>query len=429
MTTSNKLFKWAEDLFPINRSLTGNGNRETLFYIKKRINNLKIIEVPSGKKVYDWKIPSEWNVKEAYVTNDKGEKILDFKNNNLHIIGYSAPINKKVNLTQLKKHLYTIKKLPNAIPYVTSYYKKKWGFCIKYNEYKKLKPGNYNVYIDSKFKKKGYLTYGECYFPGKSKKEILFSTNICHPSMANNELSGIIIAMAVAKFLGKRERKYSYRVIFIPETIGAINYIHDNYQNLRQNLKAGFVLACLGDNGKFSYIPSPKGNTLADKIALSVLKKNFKNFNNYSWLNRGSDERQFCSPLVDLPVVCLTKSKFTNYKEYHTSLDNLGFINKKGLTKSFLMIKKCINLIERKDYYIKKQPCEAFLTKYNLIDTTNFFYKKKKMNLKSYIISNIISFCDGKNDVIDISKKCKLSISKTNTYLTLLEKKKIIEKN
>ena len=429
MAIRNEIFKWAKDLFPINRSLTGNGNRKTLRYIKKKINNLKFIEVPSGKKVYDWKIPPEWNVKNAYITDDKGKKILDFKNNNLHLVSYSTPIKKKINLAQLKKHLYTIKKIPDAIPYVTSYYKKRWGFCIKYNEYKKLKRGNYNVYIDSKFKKKGYLTYGECYFPGKSKKEILFSTNICHPSMANNELSGIVVAMAISKYLKKFKRNYSYRILFIPETIGAINFIHDNYHNLKNNIIAGFVLSCLGDNGKFSYVPSPKGDTLADNIILTVLKKYFKNFKKYSWLDRGSDERQFCSPLVDLPVVCITKSKFTNYREYHTSLDNLDFISQKGLETSFSMLKKCINLIDNKKFYSKKIPCETFLTKHKLIDTTNFFYKKNNKKINNNAVSDILSFCNGKNDVMDISKKCKLSISETNTYLNLLEKKKIIEKN
>ena len=425
----NELFQWAKDLFPIHRSLTGNGNRKTLLYIKKKINNLKIIEVPSGKKVYDWKIPDEWNVTNAYIKNNKGEKILDIKDNNLHIVSYSKPIKKKVNLKELKKHLYTIKKLPDAIPYVTSYYKKKWGFCIKYNNYKKLKSGIYKVYIDSKFNKNGFLTYGEYYFPGKSKKEILFSTNICHPSMANNELSGIIVAMAISKFLKKLKRNYSYRILFIPETIGAINFIHDNYSNLKKNLKAGFVLACLGDNGKFSYVPSPKGDTLADKIYLTVLKKYFKNFKKYNWLNRGSDERQFCSPLIDLPVVCISKSKFAGYKEYHTSLDNLNFISKEGLEESFSMIKRCITSIENKKFYKTKIPCEAFLTKYNLIDTTNFFYKNNSKKKNNHIISDIISFCNGKNDISDISEECKIPEETVKKNIDILLKKKIIVKH
>ena len=252
-----KLFKWASDLFPIYRSLTGDGNRKTLKYIKKETNNLKIKEVRSGKKVFDWVIPNEWNIKDAYITDNKGKKILDFKENNLHVVSYSTPIKKRVSLNELKKHLFTIEKIPDAIPYVTSYYKKNWGFCIKYIDYRKLKPGKYNVFIDSKFKKNGSLSYGEIYLPGRLKKEIIFSTNICHPSMANNEVSGIVTSLAISKYIKYlKKTKYSYRILFFPETIGSINFIHNNIENLKKNLKAGFVLSCVGDNGNFSYIPT-----------------------------------------------------------------------------------------------------------------------------------------------------------------------------
>lgn len=421
-----KLFKWANDLFPIYRSLTGEGNRKTLRYIKKEISNLKIREVRSGKKVYDWVIPDEWNIKDAYITDNKGKKIVDFKKNNLHVVGYSVPIKRKITLNELKKHLFIIKKIPNAIPYVTSYYKKNWGFCIKYKDYKKLKPGRYNVFIDSNFKKNGSLSYGEVYLPGKLKKEIIFSTNICHPSMANNEISGIVTSLAISKYIKNlKKTKYSYRILFFPETIGSINFIHDNLENLKKNLKAGFVLSCVGDNGNFSYIPTIKGDTFTDKLVLEILNKDYTNYNKYTWFDRGSDERQFCSPLVDLPVVCISKSKFHNFVEYHTSLDDLNFISKKGLSESFFFFKKCIDLLEKKLLYITSQPCEPFLTKYNLRDTTSFFHKKKA-SLNYKLLSNIISLCNGENDINTISTKCKLSKRTTSKYLNLLLKRKII---
>ena len=254
MKKKTNMMSWAKEIFSYHRSLTGEGTLKTLFFIKKRINKrFKINSVKSGKSVYDWKIPLEWSIKKATIDYN-GKKIIDVSNNNLHIVQYSKPFRGKVSFKELKKHLYFIKKRPNAIPYVTSYYKKKWGFCISYNQYKKLrKSGKYDVHIDTKLTK-GEMNYGEYFIKGKSKKEILIVSYVCHPSMANNELSGILLSMSLIKYLKKS--KYSLRIILIPETIGAINFIEKNLSHLKKNLIAGFNLTCIGDHGKFSIVKS-----------------------------------------------------------------------------------------------------------------------------------------------------------------------------
>ena len=249
------LFNWAKTLFPFNRSLTGKGNLETLKYIKRILPNLKIKKVKSGTLINSWKVPKEWKVNVAYIKNSNGEKILDFKKNNLHLVSYSSAINQIINYKNLSKKIHYLKSQPNSIPYVTSYYKKDWGFCMPYNQFKKLnKKENFKVKIDSKFKK-GNLIYGESYFPGKTKKEILITTNICHPSMANNELSGIVVSTGLGKYLSlKKNRYYSYRILYLPETIGAIAYLQRNKFKLKKNVIAGFVVVCVGDKKKWSFL-------------------------------------------------------------------------------------------------------------------------------------------------------------------------------
>ena len=423
--TKRIIFSWARNLFPIQRSLTGNGNRTTLRYIKKKLKKLKIIEIKSGTKVFDWKIPNEWNIKDAYIKNEKNLKVVDYRKNNLHVLGYSTPVNKTVSVHELKRNLYFIKSQPNAIPYVTSYYKKRWGFCLSFNDFKKLDSKKYKVVIKSSLKK-GSMSYGELYIKGKTKKEVLISTNICHPSMANNEVSGMVVVMAIAKFLLQKKNHYSYRLIFIPETIGSINYISKNYKNLKTNLKAGFVLTCLGNEKHFSIVKNIKTN-FAERTVVKVLNNNSLSYKIYPWLDRGSDERQFCSPNVDLPVVCISRSKFHQFKEYHTSLDNLNFITAKGLIDSFKMLKKCICEIDDNIFYTNTYQCEPFLTKYNLMSTINKFDKKK--HLERTKILNILSYCNGENNLDDISKYTKLSKEYVKKNLKILLNKKIIKRD
>ena len=289
------MLKLAKKIFPLNRSLTGKGNLETLRILKQVNPLLKIFKFRTGKNVFDWKIPKVWDVKSAYIITPENKKICDFKKNNLHLVGYSAPINKKIRLSKLEKNLFSIPKLPKAIPYVTSYYKKNWGFCIAHNERRKLSDGIYNVKIDTSFKN-GYLHYGQIFIKGRLKKEIIFSTYICHPSMANNEISGIVVAIYLSNFIKKKKRKFSYRIIFAPETIGAIAFISKNLEKLKKNVVSGYILTCVGDQRAYSFVPSRNSNSLSNKIAIKTLKKISPKVKYYKWKDRRSDERQYCSP-------------------------------------------------------------------------------------------------------------------------------------
>ena len=421
----NKIHNLAKKLWPINRSITGQGNRETLKVLKEVCPNIKIKEIKSGTKVFDWIIPQEWEVKDAWIKAPNGKKVVDFKDNNLHIIGYSTSVNKVMSLNQLKKNLYSLPDLPNAIPYVTSYYSKRWGFCLTENLKKKLKKGSYKVYINSKHFP-GSLTYGELVLPGKSKKEILISTYICHPSMANNELSGPCVAIYVAQWLKKlRKLHYSYRFVFVPETIGSIAYLSRNLKHLKKNVIAGYNLTCVGDNRAYSYLPSRNGKTLSDRVLKHVLKWTDKNFKEYSWLDRGSDERQYCAPGIDLPIASIIRSKYECYKEYHTSLDNLDRVVRPiGLASSFKLIQRVLEAIERNHFPRSTNFCEPMLSKRNLYPTIKL---KNKRDVNTKLMMDITSFCDGKTDLLSIADKCNISIWKLYDFINVLKENKVIK--
>ena len=476
------MYKWAKEIFPICRSITGQGVRDTLFYIKKILPNLKICSIPSDKKVFDWRIPKEWNIKDAYIKNSKGVKIIDFKKNNLHVVSYSTPIHKKIRLKNLIPNLYSLPSLPKAIPYVTSYYKKRWGFCLTDNQLRKLKDDLYEVKINSSLKK-GVLNYGELIIPGSSKKEVLLTTNICHPSMANNETSGLVVTTALAKWItSQKKRKFTYRVTFLPETIGAIAYINKNLSILKNKIIAGFVIVCVGDDKTYSYLSSRSGDTFADKAIKMGLKiSGVKNYKQYSYLERGSDERQFCSPGIDLPVCSFMRSKYHTYPEYHTSLDNFSFISKKGLEGSLKVLKNAISYIEKNNRRLKLKNdnlkikktkskkhflnaiysrrknllCEPFLSQYNLYHNLNynyktglgFGYKNKKKTKFEYdkgedkrvsstsplnekeinIILNIFAYVDGKTNLSSLCKIIKTKPTQVHKIGKLLENKGLIK--
>ena len=412
-----KIYNLMQELWPYNRSITGNGVRQSLDIIQKKINDLKIIEVPSGTKCYDWTIPKEWNVSDAYVIDPDGEKIIDFKESNLHLMNYSTSINKELDLEELNKHLYSLPKQPDAIPYVTSYYKKNWGFCIQHNKRKKLKKGKYRVRINSTLKN-GFLTYGELLIKGQSKKEIFISTYICHPSMANNELSGPCLTTFISDYLLKKKTKYSYRIIFIPETIGSIYYLSKNLKLLKQNVFAGFNITCVGDNNSWSFLPSKDENNYCDNISRRVLKKLNINYKEYSFLDRGSDERQYCSPGVDLPVCSIMRSKYDTYKEYHTSLDNLDFVSVEGLNTSFNVYKEVLDSIEQDIIPISKILGEPMMSKRGLRSTTGI---RGSADIGKDMM-NFLIYSDGKNSLNDISEKIKISKNKAKIIMKDLVK-------
>lgn len=420
----NDVYNLIKILFPICRSITGNGVRTTLKILKEQYKDLNIYEIASGTRVFDWTIPKEWNIKDAYIENSQGEKIIDFKKNNLHVLGYSLPVNKIVSLEELKKIIYTQLDQPDVIPYVTSYYKERYGFCMSENQKQSLANDKYHIYIDSELKN-GSLTYGEIIIPGKNKKEIFLSTYICHPSMANNELSGPGIAIYLAKWLRSLpNRKYTYRIIFIPETIGSIAYLSKNLDIMKKNIIAGFNISCVGDDRIFSYVASRYGNTLADKVAKNVLKFYYPEYKEYSFLDRGSDERQYNAPGIDLPVCAICRSKYGEYPEYHTSKDNLELITPTGLQGAYEVYQQCIEAIEWNEKYKIQCLCEPQLGKRGLYPTIS----KKESYDSVKTMTDFIAYADGNNDLIEISNIIKIPIQELIPIIRILTKKKLINK-
>ena len=421
----NKYYKLAKNiLFPICRSIAGKGIRKTLFIIKQQFPKLKIRSISSGTRVFDWTVPKEWNVSDAYILDSNNKKIVDFKKNNLHLIGYSVPINKFISKSELFKHLHTLKDNPVAIPYITSYYKRYWGFCINYKDYNYIKR---NYTKDERFKvvikselKEGFLRYGELVIKGKSSQEILISTYLCHPSMANNELSGPIVSMCLIDYFSSvKNLKKTLRFIFIPETIGSIAYLNKNLLKLKKNIIGGYNLTCMGDEGLHSCMFSKYKNSKSDQCLIEAYKKLNLKYKIYSFLDRGSDERQYNSVGIDLPIASIFRSKYGTYPEYHTSLDDFNFVTKKGITESTKVARKAIEILSGKIFPKNLILCEPFMTKRNLYPTLSRYNNKTK-GLAN--IMNFLQYADGKNDLWDIS--ALININKKET-LKIFNKLKI----
>ena len=442
----SELFSLMQELFPICRSITGNGVRKTLKILKKEID-LKIVNVPSGTKVFDWKIPYEWNIKDAYVKNSKGERVIDFKKSNLHILNYSTPIKKTISNKNLKKHLHTLPKKPNSIPYVTSYYKKNWGFCVAHNTLKSFDEDRYFVHIDSPLKP-GSLTYGEVFIKGQTENEILISTYICHPSLCNDNLSGIVVTTILAKLLSKIDTYFSYRFLFIPETIGAITWLSKNQKNLSQ-IKSGLVVTCVGGNGGFTYKKTRDNDSEIDKISIDVLKHTRKKFETRDFFPYGSDERQYSSPGIDLPIGVLMRTPYYEFKEYHTADDNLNSIKKFALNDSLIMLLKIILQIEKKkpsfnrnqknetsklksEIYQNLNPyCEPQLGRrklYRNISKSRLVDKKNSENIVELSICWVLNFSDGLHSLKEISQKSNLPLKLLRKTAKLLIEKKLLKK-
>ena len=399
-SSSTQMYQWMKDLFPLCRSITGEGVRGTLKYFRKILPDLAIHEVPSGTKAFDWVVPDEWTIRDAYIEDESGKKIVDFQKNNLHLMGYSEPVDEWMNLDQLNEFLYSLPEQPSAVPYITSYYKKRWGFCISYEQHMTLKKGNYHVVIDSEIKT-GVMNYGEIIIPGKSSKEVFLSTYVCHPSMANNELSGPVVTTAIVKWLSSlKDLEYTYRIIYIPETIGSILYLSKHFEHLKKNVIAGFNITCIGDERCYSYLPSRDGGTLSDKVSLHVLKHIDSNFLRYKWTDRGSDERQYCAPGIDLPIATIMRSKYGEYPEYHCSLDNLNLVTAKGLEGGFNAIKSAISVIEENKFYKATVLCEPQLGKRGLYPTLSTKNTRKKVET----MMNLLTYCDGTINLLEIAE-------------------------
>ncbi len=407
-----------KDLFFLCRSITGIGVRKTLKIIKKNFPNLQVKSIKSGTKVFDWKIPPEWNIYKAYVMDKYKNIIIDYKINNLHIVNYSIPQDKIISKKDLLLKLHYDSKLHDAIPYKTSYYEKNWGFCVTNRQRKKIiskyrNSDKFRIKIKTNLNKKGNLNYAELFLKGKSKQEILISTYICHPSMANNELSGPIISMSLIDYFKKKKLEKSLRFIFVPETIGAIGYLHKNLNNLKKNVIGGLQLTCVGDERQHSCLLTKYQDQLIDKIILKNYKKLNIKFKKYTFLDRGSDERQFNSPHINLPIASIFRSKYGTYNEYHTSKDDFKLVTLKGLQGSFNLVKKIIFDLQQAIVPISKIKCEPQLSsKKNLLKILN---KNKLINSRN--ILNFLQYCDGKNNLEMIAKNIKLNLNDANKVL------------
>lgn len=401
-----EMYRMVFDLYPICRSITGDGVRETLQYIKK-IVPLEIHEIPSGTKVFDWSIPIEWNIRDAYVKDSKGNKVIDFRKSNLHVLNYSIPVQKKVSLQELQEHIFTIPEHPEWIPYRTSYYNENWGFCLSHKDSKKLKEDTYEVYIDSTLED-GHLTLGEYFVKGQLQDEILISTHICHPSLCNDNLSGVALASILATHLAEANLRYSYRFLFIPGTIGSITWLSLN-EKKASKIKHGLVVACVGDSGEFTYKKTRQGNAEIDNVVVNVLKNSEDDFKVIDFSPYGYDERQYCSPGFKLPVGCLMRTPHGEYPEYHTSADNLEFVGAKSLAASF---KACLNIItvleENKKYNNQNPKCEPQLGRRGLYQHIGGHPDSKNFQLAMLWVLNL---SDGLHSLVDISERSGLKFN------------------
>lgn len=417
-----EMIPFIAELFPICRSITGNGLRETLTKIQSLIP-LKIIEIPTGTKVLDWEIPKEWNIRDAYIKNSSGEKIVDFQKLNLHVLNYSTPINKKISLKELLPHLFSIPEQPGLVPYRTSYYKENWGFCMSHNQLMGLKEEEYEVYIDSDLSS-GSLTYGEFYIKGQVEDEVLISTHICHPSLCNDNLSGIAVCTSLAQTLSKADPYYSYRFIFVPGTIGAIAWLAQN-ENILNRIKFGLVTSLLGIDSIFTYKRSRRSDTKIDRIVEHVLSK-LPDSKIIDFIPYGYDERQFCSPGFNLPVGNLCRIPFAQYPEYHTSADNLEFISPKALKDSLGVFVNIVQHIEAERYFINLFPKgEPQLGKRGLYDSIGGHNDSKTLQMAFLWVLN---YSDGLHSLTDISIRSGITLNLIVEAAEMLIDKGLIRK-
>jgi len=420
----NEMYHLIEELYPICRSITGNGVRETHRIIGKHVT-LNTHEISTGTNVFDWTIPKEWNIKNAYVLDPKGNKIIDFQKSNLHILNYSIPIDKKMTLKELKTHLHTLPDQPNLIPYLTTYYNEDWGFCITHNQLLQLEEGEYHIFIDTTLENGG-LTYSEYFLKGQTSDEILITCYTCHPSLCNDNLSGVALVTLLAKYISNMDLKYSYRFLFIPETIGAITWLSFN-QSTISKIKHGLVVTCVGDSGISTYKKTRMGDTEIDKVVENVLKNSGDDYTILNFFPFGSDERQFCSPGFNLPVGSLMKTPYGKFPEYHTSADNLQFIKKESLIDSFLKYLSIIFILENNDSYVNLNPkCEPQLGKRGLYEPVGG--QKSQDELKQSILW-VLNLSDGNHSLLDISNLSQIEFNSIKNAADILLENSLLENN
>jgi len=399
------LYGFAASLYPICRSITGNGIRRTLAMVQERIP-LRIYEVPTGTPVFDWTVPKEWNIRDAYIKAPDGKRVIDFQRHNLHVMNYSHPVHATRSLDEIKPHLFSIPDHPDWIPYRTSYYEENWGFCLSHNQLLALDDGDYEVCIDSTLED-GHLAYGECYLPGRSSDEVLISCHACHPSLANDNLSGLAVATSLAQHLSGRDLRYSYRFLFIPGTIGAITWLAQN-REAAERIRHGLVLTCIGDPGGFNYKKSRRGDAEIDRAVACVLKHCDESSEILDFSPYGYDERQYCSPGFNLPVGCLMRSVWGTFPEYHTSADNLDFIQPKSLAGSLHACVAIVEVLEENRKYINEYPyCEPQLGRRNLYGSTSGELGRREIDARLWVLN----FSDGEHSILDIAERSDIPFS------------------
>jgi aminopeptidase-like protein len=409
-------------LFPICRSITGNGFRETLDIIKEHIP-LNVFEIPTGTQVFDWTVPKEWNIQDAYIKDSRGERIVDFRQSNLHVVSYSVPIKGRVSLAELKKHLFSLPDYPDRIPYRTSYYKEDWGFCLSHKQLLTLRDGDYEVCIDSSLKD-GHLTYGECYVQGTAEEEFLISCHVCHPSLCNDNLSGVALAIYLGKILGQLPVRYSYRFLFIPGTIGSITWLAGNEETAFR-IKHGLVIVGVGDEGKITYKRSRRGNSVVDRAAEFFLRQSGEPFEIEAFSPYGYDERQFCSPGFNLPVGCFQRTPFGRYAEYHTSADNLQFVKPEKLADSLAKCLSIIHIVDSDITYLNTLPkCEPQLGKRGLYEQVGGDSQSKRLQLAMLWTLNL---SDGENSLLEIAERSGLEFEIIKKAAALLSEQSLLE--
>ena len=402
--TGEKLHRLAAELYPICRSITGAGIRKTLAVLQKHIP-LQTVEVPTGTAVFDWTIPKEWNIRDAYIKLPGKERAIDFQKSNLHVLNYSTPIRATMSLNDLKPHLFTLPDQPDLIPYRTSYYQENWGFCLSHQQMLALEDGDYEVCIDSSLED-GHLTYGEYLIPGLSTDEILISSHACHPSLANDNLSGLVVATLLAQLLSTQKHHFSYRFLFMPGTIGAITWLARNQANTAR-IRHGLVLTGIGDAGGFHYKKSRRGNAEIDLAAAHILGHCGEPFEILEFSPYGYDERQYCSPGFNLPVGCLMRSIWGSFPQYHTSADNLNFIHPQQLSRSLRLCAAIMDVLENNRTFRNQNPfCEPQLGRRNL-------YRPIGGDARGLEMARlwVLNLCDGEHTLLDIAERSKLPFS------------------
>lgn len=409
-----RLHGFAAELYPICRSITGDGIRQTLKSIGTRIP-LQSFEVPSGTSVFDWIVPKEWNIRDAYVNDPSGKRIIDFQTCNLHVLNYSSPVRATLPLIELKPHLFSLPDRPDWIPYRTSYYQENWGFCLSHNQLSALEDGNYEVCIDSTLDD-GSLTYAEFYLPGRSADEVLISCHACHPSLANDNLSGIAVATFLAELLTETERHYSYRFLFLPGTIGAITWLARN-REAAGRIRHGLVLTCIGDSGGFHYKKSRRGDATIDRAVAHVLHHHGDPSEILEFSPYGYDERQYCSPGFNLPVGCLMRSVWGSFPEYHTSADNLDFIRPPQLAGSLKVCAAVVDALENNRRFCNTNPhCEPQLGRRNLYRSTGGDAVGAEISARLWVLN----LSDGENSLLDIAERSGIPFAAINNAADVL---------